>query len=130
MNEFLKEFSIENETTSAGLHHSTCLNFLFSFLCKLLLESIKQLSLVSSNKSKKNANNKQQETFFAQLLPVLFSGLKSDLIQFKQLSHLVLAFVFEKFELNRQTLNKALFCICKGSFKNNFFKYPKTKILN
>lgn len=117
----------DNETdetkrpASLNMHNSTCLNFLFSFLSKLLLESVKQLDLVSASASKKNVNNKQQESFFALLLPLLFAGLKSDLIQYKQLAHLVLAFLFEKFPFNSKTVNKALFCVCKGKTYSLFF---------
>ena len=132
LNEFAPDEAMETENDEDGeeqermavsqsisAHKSTCLNFLFSYLSKLLLESIKQLSIVSATTSKKNVNNKQQEAFFALLLPLLFAGLKSDLIQYKQLSHLVLAFLFEKFSFNSKTVNKALFSVCKGRFELN-----------
>lgn len=111
-----EETHLPVSSSSTNTHKATCLNFLFSFLSKLLLESVKQLAVVSATISKKNVNNKQQESFFALLLPLLFTGLKSDLIQYKQLSHLVLAFLFEKFPFNSKTVNKALFCVCKGMF--------------
>lgn len=108
------EQAAQSNTQQLSPHNATCLNFLFSFLSKLLLESVKQLASVSATSSKKNVNNKQQESFFALLLPLLFAGLKSDLVQYKQLAHLVLAFLFEKFTFNAKTVNKTLFCICKG----------------
>ena len=83
------------------------LNFMFSFLTKLLLQSIKQLSLMK-------VTSKQQESFLAQLLPVLFEGFKSDCIIYKQCAYLVGSFLFEKFKFNQETSNKTLFAISKG----------------
>ena len=97
-------------------HWVNSLNFVFSFLAKTLLQSINQLSAETSqsSKSKKNANNKQQEAFLAQLLPVLFNGFKSDLIVYKQTSYLLGSFLFEKFKFTSEAVNKALFTISKG----------------
>lgn len=89
------------------------LNFIFGFVTKTLLQSIKQLSLQTKLKSK------QQETFLAQLLPVLFEGFKSDLIVYKQSAYLVCSFLFEKFKFNTETSNKTLFALSKG--KNSLF---------
>lgn len=76
-------------------------------MTKILLQTIKQLS-ISKQKSK------QQETFLAQLLPVLFDGFKSDLIVYKQMAYLLSSFLFEKFKFNSETSNKTLFAISKG----------------
>lgn len=97
-------------------HFINNLNFVFSFLAKLLLESVKQLDLETnlSVKSRKSVNNKQQEAFLAQLLPVLFTGFKSELILYKQTAYLVGAFLFERFKFTSETTSKALFAISKG----------------
>lgn len=106
----------KNKKGNENHHYSHGLDFVFGFLTKLFLQSIKQLDLVTNTTttSKKNFNNKQQEAFFAQLLPILFTGLRSEVIQFKQLAYLTLAYLFEKFKFNTSTVNKALFGICKG----------------
>ncbi len=84
------------------------LNFIFSFITKTLLQSIKQLSIATKQKTK------HQETFLAQLLPVFFEGFKSDLVVYKQSSYLLCSFLFEKFKFNVETCNKTLFAISKG----------------
>ncbi len=101
-----------DETVNNKLLNS--LNFSFNFLTKTLLQSIKQLSLSQTSTSRKNQNNKQQESFFAQLLPFLFNGLRSDVIVYKQAAYLVSSFLFEKFKFNSETCNKILFVISKG----------------
>ena len=83
------------------------LNFIFSFITKTLLQSIKQLSISKTR-------SKQQETFLAQLLPVFFEGFKSELVVYKQTSYLLCSFLFEKFKFNAETCNKTLFAISKG----------------
>jgi hypothetical protein len=100
-------------------HLMNSLNFSFSFLTKTLLQSVKQLSQIPSS-SRKSQNNKQQESYFAQLLPFLFNGFKSDLIVYKQSSYLIVSFLFEKFKFNSETSNKTLFSISKGllTFRN------------
>jgi hypothetical protein len=105
------------ESDNQRKHLQNSLNFVFSFLTKTLLQSVKQLSIVTNESSKnarKNANNKQQEAFLAQLLPVVFIGFKSDLIVYKQMSYLICSFLFEKFKFTSETCNKALFSVSKG----------------
>jgi hypothetical protein len=111
---FTDESKLESDVQ--GKHWINSLNFVFSFMTKTLLQSIKQLAETTNQavKSKKNANNKQQEAFLAQLLPVLFTGFKSDIIVYKQTSYLLCSFLFEKFKFTSETANKALFAIGKG----------------
>jgi hypothetical protein len=94
------------------------LNFCFSFMTKTLLQSIKQLHALTSqtdSKMKKSmANNKLEESYFAQLLPVLFEGFKSDILPYKQFSYLICSYLFEKFEFTIETTNKALYQISRG----------------
>ena len=105
----------ENEDRPVNNKLLNSLNFSFSFLTKTLLQSVKQLSQASQTQaSRKNQNNKQQESFFAQLLPFLFNGFKSDLIVYKQAAYLIASFLFEKFKFNPETSNKTLFAISKG----------------
>ncbi len=77
-----------------------------------------KLSLV--NQSAKRSQH--QEAFFAQLLPVLFEGFKSDCIVYKQSSYLICSFLFEKFKFNNETSNRTLFAISKGL---STFRYNK-----
>ena len=118
LNECVSQFVNDYEATSSQsqqVHLLNGLNFAFSFLTKCLLQSIKQLAVASGDLSaRKNRDNKQQEAFFAQLLPVLFDGFKSDILAYKQMAYLVCAFLFEKFTFTVETSNKALFAICKG----------------
>jgi hypothetical protein len=111
---FTDESKLESDVQSK--HWANSLNFVFSFMTKTLLQSIKQLAETTNHasKSKKNANNKQQEAFLAQLLPVLFTGFKSDFIVYKQTSYLLCSFLFEMFKFTSETANKALFAIGKG----------------
>lgn len=72
-----------------------------------MLSSIKQLSI-------QKQKDKHQESFLAQILPVLFDGFKSEIIVYKQTSYLIASFLFEKFKFNTETSNKTLFSIAKG----------------
>lgn len=118
MNECVSQFINDYESTSSQSqqrHLLNGLNFSFSFLTKCLLQSVKQLAAASNDlNARKNRDNKQQESYFAQLLPVLFDGVKSDIIPYKQMAYLVCSFLFEKFNFANETSNKALFAICKG----------------
>lgn len=86
LNESVRLFGDEDsqvQSEQQQKHWLNSLNFVFSFLTKTLLQSIKNLAVQSLETSqilsKKNHNNKQQEAFFALLLPVLFNGFKSNL---------------------------------------------------
>jgi U3 small nucleolar RNA-associated protein 10 len=117
LNYALELFSDEArlESDAQAKHWSNSLNFVFSFIAKTLLQTVGQLALSSGVAGlRKNANNKQQEAFLAQLLPVLFTGFKSDIIVYKQTSYLLCSFLFEKFKFTADTTNKALFAIAKG----------------
>jgi hypothetical protein len=111
LNECLSHFSGDNN--SSNQHWVNSLDFVISFVTKTLLQSIKQLSL-NSNSSNSSKTTKQQESFLAQLLPVLFKGFKSHQIAYKQSSYLVCSFLFEKFKFNIETSNKTLFALSKG----------------
>jgi len=104
----LNPFEKESLSDSQQKRFMNTLNFIFSFITKTLLQSIKNFSI--SNKQK----SKHQETFLAQILPVFFEGFKSDLIVYKQSSYLLCSFLFEKFKFNAETCNKTLFAISKG----------------
>ena len=94
--------------------NSNSLQFVFGFFTKTFLQAVKQLSLASASSSRRNHQGRQQEAFFAQLLPALFAGFKSDLIVYKQASYLIASFLFEKFKFNEDTVHKTLFCLAKG----------------
>jgi hypothetical protein len=109
LRESIEELSATSECTETQQKRwLNTLNFIFGFVTKVLLQSIKQLSLQTKLKAK------QQETFLAQLLPLLFEGFKSDLIVYKQSSYLICSFLFEKFKFNSETSNKTLFALSKG----------------
>ena len=118
VSECLQQFADESraQTENQQKIWMNGLNFCFSFITKTLLQAIKQLSLTTTLNplSRKNQNNKQQELFFAQLLPFLFDGFKSDIIPYKQSSYLIASFLFRKFFFTTEITNKAMFALCKG----------------
>ena len=124
LNESIKQFTQfeeENEIQQSLNQQKiwmNSLNFCFSFLTKTLFQSIKQLYALTSqtdSKMKKSmANHKLEESYFAQLLPVLFEGFKSDILPYKQFSYLICSYLFEKFEFTIESTNKALYTISRG----------------
>ncbi|CAF0714899.1 unnamed protein product [Brachionus calyciflorus] len=112
LNESLNIFGDEELVQSEvqKKHWLNNLNFVLSFMCKILLQSVKNLSSTPRGKN----SNKIEESFFAQLLPVLFTGFKSQFIPYKQTSYLVSSFLFEKFKFTVDTTNKTLYALTKG----------------
>ncbi|RNA28958.1 HEAT repeat-containing 1 [Brachionus plicatilis] len=105
---FADDDSLQSETQKK--HWNKNLNFTLSFMCKTLLQSVKNLSDCSRGKN----SNKIEESFFAQLLPLLFAGFKSTFVPYKQTSYLVASFLFEKFRFTTEAVNKTLFALTKG----------------
>ena len=119
LNETIKIFDDEDsvQSQSQKKHWNKNLNLVLSFMCKTLIQSIKNLSDSGPSKNW----TKIQESFFAQLLPVVFTGFKSTILPYKQTSYLIASFLFEKFNFTSETTNKTLYALTKGlsQFREN-----------
>ena len=101
----------EEEEGARQQQRANSLNFVLSFMTKTLMQSVKQLAASAATSA---SSSKRQEAFLALLVPMLFEGVKSHVVAYKQACYLVLALLFDKFKMNAATTSKALFAIAKG----------------